>query len=119
MCEFVWIDRDRDRNTLLMTDNAPSTAYKQSICFIDMNFGVYYLIIDGNKPVAVFAGSDCIAIPSTMHSCDIIESQLRHVPAQHWQTAVTLTKPTVGRQSVGLIGLQSADFVPDFSCLFF
>ena len=36
------------------------------------------------------------------------------------KTAVTLTKPTVGRRSVGLIGRQSGDsrpnFVPDFNC---
>ena len=32
------------------------------------------------------------------------------------KTLVTLTKPTVGRQLVGQIGRQSADFVPYFSC---
>ena len=35
-----------------------------------------------------------------------------------FKTAVTLTKPSVGRRSVGVIGRQSADFVPDFNFFF-
>ena len=55
------------------------------------------------------------AILMSTHNISFYGEMWKIIP----KTVVTLTKLTVGRWSVGLIGRQSADFVPIFSFFFF